>query len=99
MHVPATLRRTGYDLVPAAPRPNPGLCGLPLRQRRVIERFVSTMPARTIAEAMIEAAALGLDVDGLAAHLEILQSGLTPQLLRAAGGDRFPPRALRAVVV
>jgi hypothetical protein len=71
MHVPATLRRTGYDFVPAAPRPSPGLCGLPLRQRRVNERFVSAIPARAVAEAVIE----------------------------AAGGDRFPPRAVRPVVV
>ncbi len=97
MHVPATLRRTGYDFVPAAPRPNPGLCGLPLRQRRVIERFVSTMPARAVAEAMIQASAQGLDVDGLAKLLEDWQAVLTPATLRATGADRFPPQALRPV--
>ncbi len=96
MHVPATLRRTGFDLVPP-PHPGPGLCGLPLRQRRVNERLVSTMPPRAIAEAMIEAATRGLDVDGLPGRLETLQSGLTPQLLRAAGGDRLPPHVLRPV--
>jgi len=57
---------------------------------------LSRLGPRAIAEAFAE---LTFRTDGLSAALAVLDQyqHLSPRVLAAVGGDRFPPRPLRAV--
>ena len=58
---------------------------------------VHRLGARALAEFLAE---LARDRSDLAATLDRLdrwRAGLSPELIRAAGADRFPPRPLREV--
>ncbi len=67
-----------------------------LRLRRGAEHLHGLGP-RAVAELLAQVVRERRD---LAATLELLddwRAGLSPELLRAAGGDRFPSRPLRVV--
>ena len=67
-----------------------------LRLQRLAEHL-HRCGARTIAEAFAE---IGRRIGGMPAILTVLgefEERLSPQMLRAVGGDRFPRRPLRVV--
>jgi len=53
--------------------------------------------ARALAEMLAELARDRWDLADTLDRLDAWRAGLSPELLRAAGGDRFPPRPLRVV--
>ncbi len=53
--------------------------------------------ARALAEMLAELARDRCDLADTLDRLDAWRAGLSPELLRAAGGDRFPPRPLRVV--
>ena len=67
-----------------------------LRLQRGAEH-VHRLGARALAELLAELARDRCDLVGTLDILDAWRAGLTPELLRAAGGDRFPPRPLREV--
>ena len=67
-----------------------------LRLQRGAEHL-HRLGARALAELLAQVAREGRDLDGVLDLLDAWRAGLTPELLHAAGGDRFPPRPLRVV--
>lgn len=53
--------------------------------------------ARALAELLAELARDRCDLAGTLDRLDAWRAGLTPELVRAAGGNGFPPRPLREV--
>jgi hypothetical protein len=53
--------------------------------------------ARALAEMLAELARDRCDLAGTLDRLDAWRAGLSPELLCAAGGDRFPPRPLHEV--
>ncbi len=56
-----------------------------------------SLGARALAEMLAELARDRCDLAGTLDRLDAWRDGLSPDLLRAAGGDRFPPRCLHLV--
>jgi hypothetical protein len=96
VYAPSHLRRSGYFLPSPPPRRSHSIAELSPRQEQVLTVFVRDQPARVVGEALIEVAAQRLGVGEMLLLLErwVL---LPPEHLRTAGGDRMPPRALRAL--
>ena len=67
-----------------------------LRLQRGAEHLHS-LGSRALAEMLAELARDRCDLADTLDRLDAWRDGLTPELLRAAGGDRFPPRPLREV--
>jgi hypothetical protein len=67
-----------------------------LRLQRGAEHLYALGP-RAVAEMLAELARDRCDLAGTLALLDLWRDGLTPEMLRAAGGDRFAPRPLRVV--
>ena len=67
-----------------------------LRLQRGAEHL-HRLGARATAEALAEIAARIGGMPAILGVLEEYRARLTPQMLAATGGDRFPPRALREV--
>ena len=67
-----------------------------LRLQRGAEH-VHCLGARALAELLAELARDRCDLVATLDRLDAWRAGLSPELLRAAGGDRFPPRPLRVV--
>jgi hypothetical protein len=68
-----------------------------LRIQRGAEH-VHRLGARALAELLAELARDRCDLAGTLDLLDAWRAGLSPELLHAAGGDRFPPRPLHQVV-
>lgn len=67
-----------------------------LRLQRGAEHLCALGP-RAVAELLAELARDPGDLAHTLALLDRWREGLSPELLRAAGGDRFAPRPLRVV--
>ncbi len=67
-----------------------------LRLQRGAEHLHS-LGARALAEMLAELARDRCDLADTLDRLDAWRVGLTPELLRAAGGDRFAPRPLHEV--
>ena len=67
-----------------------------LRLQRGAEHL-HRLGARALAELLAELARDRCDLAGTLDRLDAWRAGPSPELLRAAGGDRFPPRPLRVV--
>ena len=67
-----------------------------LRLQRGAEH-VHRLGARALAELLLQMARERRDVDDMLALLDAWRDGLTPAMVRAAGGDCFPPRVLLEV--
>ena len=67
-----------------------------LRLQRGAQHLYDLGP-RAVAEMVAHVAREGLDLPGVLDLMDQWRDGLTPELVRAAGGDRFPPRPLRVV--
>ena len=71
-----------------------------MRDRLRLQRGAEHLHAlgtRALAEMLAELARDRCDLADTLARLDAWQDGLTPELVRAAGGDRFAPRPLREV--
>lgn len=67
-----------------------------LRLQRGAEH-VHHLGARALAELLAELACDRCDLAGTLDRLDAWRARLTPELVRAAGGDRFAPRPLHEV--
>ena len=67
-----------------------------LRLRRGAEH-VHTLGPRAVAELLAQVAREGRDLPGTLDLLDNWRAGLSPELVRAAGGDHFPRRVLLQV--
>ncbi len=67
-----------------------------LRLQRGAEH-VHRLGARALAELLAELARDRCELVATLDRLDAWRAGLTPDLVRAAGGDRFPPRPLHEV--
>jgi hypothetical protein len=67
-----------------------------VRLQRGAEHLHS-LGARALAEMLAELARDRCDLADTLDRLDAWRDGLTPELLRAAGGNRFPPRPLHVV--
>lgn len=67
-----------------------------LRLQRGAEHLHS-LGARALAEMLTELARDRCDLADTLDRLDAWRDGLTPEMLRVAGGDRFAPRPLREV--
>ena len=67
-----------------------------LRLQRGAEH-VHDLGPRAVAEMVAHVAREGLDLPGALDLMDRWRDGLSPAMVRAAGGDRFPPRVLLVV--
>ncbi len=67
-----------------------------LRLQRGAEHL-HALGARALAEMLAELARDRCDLADTLDRLDAWRAGLSPELLRASGGDRFPPLPLREV--
>ncbi|MGI4944410.1 MAG: hypothetical protein ACRYHQ_28275 [Janthinobacterium lividum] len=67
-----------------------------LRLQRGAEH-VHRLGARALAELLAQVAREGSDLRGTLDLLDAWRDGLSPTMVRAAGGDCFPPRVLHEV--
>lgn len=102
--LPSALRVGGYSIdtsttsFPA--RHSGGVASLPARDRQRLyaglKRLLASPPPRSLCELLIEAAERGYDRSELLDQLD-RYGAIPPDVLRAVGGDTFPPRPLRIV--
>jgi len=102
-YIPASLRVGGYTIDTtktshAAPLFGGTASLSPRDHRRLIDglRRLFNLGPRPTAEFVLAVAHDCLDVPEMLDHLDRFAS-LDPEMLRVTGGDRFSPRALRAV--
>jgi hypothetical protein len=103
-YIPATLRIGGYHVGGNTSTRQPcfdaaGVCGLPIaKQRRLLTGLAHSqrLGLRAQAELVLEIIRDRLDLDAALQRLDDYQR-LTPEMVQAAGADRFPPRQLDVV--
>ncbi len=98
-YIPAALRRTGYHHQPSSCTAV-GFSSLPVEQQRALRvgaEHMTALGARALAELLVELAQVESGVPAMLNRLSAWRERMTPEMVRAVGGDRFPSTAFREV--